>query len=52
MELKQKLLGPLSKYDQRLPFTYEVRIDSLDGLSDDESGLGYHYADTLCAMIQ
>ncbi len=52
MNIKNKILGPQSKYDSDIPFSYEARIDSLDGLGDDETGFGYFYSDTLCAMIQ
>lgn len=52
MNLITKILGPESKSDKTLPFTYEARIDTLDGLGDEHAGLGYFYADTLCAIVE
>jgi hypothetical protein len=44
------LIGPQSKYNDSLPFTYEARIDRLDGIGE-ESDFQHYYADTLCALV-
>ncbi len=51
MGIIRKFVGPKSKYDKTLPFTYEARIDALDG-EGDESDLEYFYSDTLCGLVE
>jgi len=50
MSIINSLVGPKSKYDPSIPYTYEARIDPLDGLGDDDT-LQYYYSDTLCGLI-
>lgn len=53
MNLIDKILGPASKYDASLPYTYEACIDTLDGLGETEDvGIGYFYSETLCGIIE
>ena len=50
MNIIRTLVGPKSKYDHALPYTYEARIDLLDGMGD-ESTVEHFYADTLCGLV-
>ncbi len=50
MGIVKTLVRPKSKYDSSIPYTYEARIDPLDGIGD-ESDLEYFYSDTLCGLI-
>lgn len=51
MNIIRKFIGPESKYDKSIPYTYEARIDPLDGMSDD-STLEYYFSDTLCGLVE
>jgi len=47
MGLVRKILGPKSKYDASIPYTYEARLHL------PEPGLDQHYfSDTLCGLIE
>jgi len=50
MGIVKSVIGPKSKYEQGIPYTYEARIDPLDGLGDD-SDKQFYYSDTLCGLI-
>ena len=49
MGVIRKFLGPKSKYDKSLPYTYLAKETIIEGEDDLCS---YHYADTLCALVE
>ena len=48
MSILRSLLGPKSKYDHRLPYTYEARLSvtGVEGLTES------YVSDTLCALLE
>jgi len=42
------LLGPRSKYDERLPYTYEARMPIFEG----EEECNSYMSDTICGLIK
>ena len=50
MKWLKKILGPRSKYIEELPYTYEARMDILQGKGE-EPEYNYFYADTVCGLI-
>ncbi len=48
MGLLRKLIGPKSRYEKDLPYTYEARIKILD----DENEYNSYLADTICALLE
>ena len=48
MSLLEKILGPKSKYDKTLPYTYEARIRILEGSEEYNSYL----SDTICGLVE
>jgi hypothetical protein len=51
MGIVRKILGPKSKFDKSLPYTYEARIDILSGQSDEPMFESY-FSDTVCGLIE
>ena len=49
MGIVRKVLGPLSKYDKSLPYTYMAKITLLEG--NDELA-NYYFADTICGLVE
>ena len=49
MGLMRKVLGPESKYDKSLPYTYMAKVPVIPGQDDDFS---YFYADTICGLVE
>jgi len=47
MQIASKLLGPESKYDRSLPYTYEARVPIIEG----ESEYNSYFADTICGLV-
>ncbi len=47
MEIVKKFLGPKSKYEHDLPYTYEAKIGYIDGDKDYNS----YMADTICGLV-
>ena len=47
MGLLSKVIGPKSKYENDIPYTYEARIKIIDG--DEYNSF---YADTVCALVE
>ena len=47
MGLIRTIMGPKSKYEDDIPYTYEARVKILDG--DEYNSF---YADTICALVQ
>jgi len=50
MGILDKLLGARSRYDKRLPYTYEARVDLLGG-GGEKPIFDHYFADTLCGLI-
>ena len=51
MGLVRKALGPRSKYERDIPYTYEARVDVLHGQGS-EPLLEYYFSDTLCGLVE
>ncbi len=51
MSLIRKFLGPKSKYDRNLPYTYEAKIDVLKWKGA-EPMYSYHLSDTVCGLVE
>ena len=49
MGIIRRFLGPKSKYNTSLPYTYLAKEPIIEG--DDEL-ISYYYADTLCALVE
>lgn len=49
MGIVRKVLGPPSKYDKSLPYTYIAKVTVLEG--DDELA-NYYFADTICGLVE
>jgi hypothetical protein len=48
MSLLKKVLGPRSKYDKSLPYTYEARIRMFEEGDEYKS----YFSDTICGLIE
>lgn len=48
MKLLDKILGPKSKYDQNLPYTYEARVPIAEGSEEYNS----YFSDTICGLVE
>ncbi len=48
MGLLGKLLGPKSKYDKSLPYTYEARVR----IFEDDDEFKTYISDTICGLIE
>jgi hypothetical protein len=44
-----KILGPLSKYDKSLPYTYMAKVIVIE---DDDELANYYFADTICGIVE
>ncbi len=51
MTILSGILGPKSKYNKSIPYTYEARIDELRGFTDSPL-YSYYFADTICGLIE
>jgi len=49
MSIVRKVLGPLSKYDKSLPYTYMAEVSIIEG--NDELA-NYYFADTICGLVE
>lgn len=49
MGLLKKVLGPLSRYDRSLPYTYVAKYAAVEG---DEDSFLYYFSDTICGLIE
>jgi len=47
MNLIREILGPESKYDKTLPYTYEARVPIIEG----EAEYNSYVADTICGLV-
>ena len=48
MNFLEKILGPKSKYDKSLPYTYEARIP----LFEESNEYNSYFSDTICGLIE
>lgn len=48
MSLLEKILGPKSKYDNSIPYTYEARIGIIEGSDEYNS----YFSDTICGLVE
>lgn len=48
MSLLDRILGPESKYDKSLPYTYEARIPIIEG----EEEYNSYFSDTICGLLE
>lgn len=48
MNLVRKILGPKSKYDKSLPYTYEARVPLIEG----EEAYNSYFSDTICGLAE
>ncbi|HEU0186938.1 MAG TPA: hypothetical protein VFR06_03500 [Gallionellaceae bacterium] len=48
MKLFEKLLGPKSKYDKSIPYTYEARLQITEGVDEPNS----YFSDTICGLVE
>jgi hypothetical protein len=49
MGIIEKVIGPLSKYDKSIPYTYMAKVQAIQG---DGSILNHYFADTICGLIE
>lgn len=49
MGLIKKVIGPLSKYDKTIPYTYKAKVQVIEG---DDSLINHFFSDTICALIE
>jgi len=47
MTLIRKLIGPKSKYDENIPYTYEARVNIIE----DKNEYNSYIADKICALV-
>jgi len=45
----RKFLGPKSKYDRDLPYTYLAKVQIIEG---DSELFSHYFADTLCGLVE
>lgn len=48
MGILEKIIGPKSKYDKTLPYTYEARVRVFEDGADCKS----YFSDTICGLIE
>lgn len=48
MGILRKIVGPRSKYDRSIPYTYEARISIIDGSDEYNS----YFSDTICGLVE
>ena len=51
MNVVRKILGPKSKYDPTIPYTYKAEINVLQGVDADPLFIQC-FADTLCGLVE
>ncbi len=49
MGIIRKFLGPKSKYNKSLPYTYMAKVPIIEG--DDEL-FSHYFADTICGLVE
>jgi DNA gyrase inhibitor GyrI len=48
VSILRNLLGPKSKYDRSIPYTYEARVAIIEGDEDYNA----YFADTVCSLVE
>ena len=49
MGMVRKILGPKSKYDKTIPYTYMAKVPVIEG---DDDLAQYYFADTICGLVE
>jgi hypothetical protein len=49
MDILSKIIGPKSKYNKTIPYTYMAQVTIIPG---DKELYNYYYADTICGLIE
>jgi hypothetical protein len=49
VNILKKVIGPLSKYDKSLPYTYMAKVAAVKSI---EGLYSYYFADTICGLIE
>jgi hypothetical protein len=49
MDILYKIVGPKSKYNNTIPYTYMARVSIIQG---NKELYNYYYADTICGLIE
>ena len=49
MSLRTKFLGPKSKYDKSLPYTYTAKVQIIE---EDPELVSTYFADTICGLVE
>lgn len=49
MGIIRKFIGPKSKYDKTIPYTYSAKVKIIEG---DENLVNHYFADTICGLIE
>ncbi|HOJ03766.1 MAG TPA: hypothetical protein PK916_07170 [Bacteroidota bacterium] len=49
MSLKERILGPHSKYEKDIPYTYVARVQAIEGMDDI---INEYFADTICGLVE
>lgn len=49
MDILHKIIGPKSKYNKTIPYTYMARVEIIP---DNKDVYNYYYADTICGLLQ
>lgn len=49
MDIIRKVIGPKSKYDKSLPYTYLAKVSIIEGEDDLVS---HYFADTICGLVE
>ena len=49
MSIIRKFVGPKSKYDKTIPYTYTAKVQIIEGEKD---LVHYYFADTICGLIE
>lgn len=52
MGLLGKILGPKSKYDESLPYTYEARVRIFEEADEDGDEFKTYLSDTICGLVE
>ena len=48
MRILRELIGPISKYDKTLPYTYEAKVPIIEGIEE----YNCYLSDTICGLIE
>ena len=51
MGIIKNFIGPKSKYDKTIPYTYIAKVQIIEGVTD-ENMMNYYFSDTICGLIE